>query len=140
MKYRAGHVTNSSSSSFTVTVKYFPILGLEHQYPFIGNIIKSVEKFLTESKWVTRVATKKTLDAYLIKSLGCPKSEIKELVEDYGMEEEYEQYLDTILAGKETIYFFSLSSEDESDAKIGTLLSLLKSESWIKVDGEYNDF
>ena len=139
MKYRNGFVTNSSSSSFVVSVKHFPITGLEHQYPFIGKVISEVKEFLTSSSWVDEIKDEKSLIAYYHENWSCGIESFKEDLDEDGNLEKFEKQLEAIKSGR-MMFTFDLSTESSGDAEIGTLFELLKGESWIEIDGTYGDF
>ena len=130
MKIRLGHVTNSSSSSYVVAIRHFPVTGLENTYPFIGKIVGNLKKLLEKEDGID---TPEGLAAYYLKEFGSKGKDLAYVLEDYSAEKEYAERLE-LIENKHTLYFLSLDWDEDGD--IQSLLNMLRNESWIKVDGE----
>ena len=130
MKIRLGHVTNSSSSSFVVAIRHFPVTGLENTYPFIGKVVGNLKALLNKEE---AIDTPEKLARHYIKEYGSDNKDLAYVLEDYSVEEEFAERLE-LIENKHTLYFLSLDWDEDGDTQ--ALLNMLRNESWVKVDGE----
>lgn len=131
MKIRFGHVTNSSSSSYIVAVKHFPITGIENTYPFIGKVVeelKSLLKHADRGPYSTREQFLEYFRDYFRGDFETEEELLEAIESDFGS-----RYIDALglLEDKHSIYVVSFDWNE--DQAVEGLLKLLKDETWVKV-------